>query len=229
VSELLQHDGNCRITSNHAGVEVVELMVAKKKTQADQAAQTLVVAEPIDAIAAELRKAREASGASFSDLHRVTGLSRTTLHQYEAGTRKPGAREIRLLCDALNTTPNRLIYGTEEPFKGKSRLHAMLDLSSEDLRTARLAMLLMMLSKDERDAWITLLGESIKARTGGGEKLDATLDAIEAATEVMASGMAEAIEAALPAQKIAELGQSIEAEIAARTESKAKNRRKAQK
>lgn len=199
-------------------------MVAKMKSRADQAPPTVVVADPIDAIATELRKAREATGVSFSDLHRATGLSRTTLHQYEAGTRKPGTREIRLLCDALKTTPNRLIYGTEEPFKGQSRLHALLDLSNEDLRTARLAMLLMMLSKDERDAWITLLGESIKARVGGGEKLDATLDAIEAATEIMASGMAEAIEAALPEKKIAEIGRDIEAKIADRT--KAKSRQK---
>ena len=154
------------------------------------------------------------SGKSFSDLHRDTGLSRTTLHQYESGARKPGAREIRLLCDALLVTPNRLIYGTEQPFQKKSRLHELLDLSNEDLRTMRLSILLMMLSKEERDAWITLLGESIKARTGGGEKLDETLNAIEIATEVMVGEVAGVFSKALPEQKISEIGREIEAQMA---------------
>lgn len=185
-------------------------MVAKINPLDKAGGQPAVSVDPEDKIAAELRNAREASGKSFSDLHRLTGLSRTTLHQYESGTRKPGAREIRLLCDALGVTPNRLIYGAEEPFKEKSRLHALLGVTNEDLRTARLAILLTMLSKEERDAWITLLGESLKARTGGGGKLDEALNAIQAATEVMASDMANIIQEALPDDKIAKMGKAIE-------------------
>lgn len=39
------------------------------------------------------------------------GVSIPTLYRYEKGERLPGAREIRLLCDALQTTPNWLILG----------------------------------------------------------------------------------------------------------------------
>lgn len=71
-----------------------------------------------DGVATELRIAREAKKLSIADLHRLTGLSRTALHQYEAGTRKPGARELVLLCKALEVSPNRVLLGTEEPFAG---------------------------------------------------------------------------------------------------------------
>lgn len=39
------------------------------------------------------------------------GVSIPTLYRYEKGERLPGAREIRLLSDALQTTPNWLILG----------------------------------------------------------------------------------------------------------------------
>ena len=200
-------------------------MVVKKKAEQKSMAITTQSADPTDLVAFELKKAREASGMSFSDLHRITGLSRTTIHQYESELRKPGAREIRLLCDALRVTPNQLLYGTEQPFKEKSRLHALLDVSNEDLRTARLAMFLTMLNKNERDAWITLLGESIKSRTGGGEKLNMALDAIEAATDFIATDMADALNTALPQQKIDELGQSIEAKVAAKVKARSRNKK----
>lgn len=79
-----------------------------------------------DGIATELKIAREAKGYSFADLHRLTGLSRTALHQYESGARKPGARELVLLCKALEVSPNRLLLGTEEPFVGTSGVLAPL-------------------------------------------------------------------------------------------------------
>lgn len=69
-----------------------------------------------DGVATELRIAREAKGYTLADLHRITGLSRTALHQYESGARKPGARELVLLCQALEVSPNRVLLGTEEPF-----------------------------------------------------------------------------------------------------------------
>ncbi len=36
------------------------------------------------------------------------GISRTTLLRYEAGSILPGAREIRILCDALGVRPDWL-------------------------------------------------------------------------------------------------------------------------
>lgn len=71
-----------------------------------------------DALPAELKNAREAKGLSFSDVHRVTGISRTTLHDYESGRSKPGAREIVKLCDALEISPNRLLLGSETTYVG---------------------------------------------------------------------------------------------------------------
>ncbi|WP_374264579.1 helix-turn-helix domain-containing protein [Zoogloea sp.] len=69
-----------------------------------------------DVIAIELKKAREAKGYGMSDVHRLTGLSRNTLHQYETGSRKPGTKELLKLCEVLEVTPNRLLFGLEEPF-----------------------------------------------------------------------------------------------------------------
>src|SRR5689334_17943064 len=77
------------------------------------------VASKFGGIAAEIKRARTRAGKSHSELHRETGISRTVLIGYESGRTRPGAREIRLICDALNTTPNRLLYGMEEPFAKK--------------------------------------------------------------------------------------------------------------
>lgn len=190
-------------------------MVTKKKTTPKSAVKPAAASDTTDIVAAELRKAREAKGVGLSDLHRLTKLSRTTLHQYEAGTRKPGTRELRLLCDALQVTPNRLIYGSEVPFKEGSRLHAMLNVTNEDLRTARLAILLQMLSKDERDAWVTLLAESLKARVK--EDLPKVLDHVEEATKVLVTEVAQAFEGAMPTEMLEEVGRKIEASLSGKT------------
>lgn len=81
-------------------------------------------------------------------------------------------------------------------------------------------MLLPMLSKSERDAWITILSESIRSRTGGGEKFDLALDAIEAASDVIATDVANVVGAALPDQRIAEIGRHIEERVEAQTKAR---------
>lgn len=48
------------------------------------------------------------------------GISRAVISLYEAGTNRPSPREIRLLCEALQVTPNYLIYGDERPFDATS-------------------------------------------------------------------------------------------------------------
>lgn len=89
--------------------------------------------EVTDSVSVELKKAREAKGYSFADLHRLTGLSRTTLHQYEAGTRKPGARELVLLCSALEASPNRILFGTDDlEFASSGVLVPLLNLAKID-------------------------------------------------------------------------------------------------
>src|SRR3546814_4572571 len=77
---------------------------------------------PDDGIGLRIKSAREARKLSQIDMHNRTGLSRTVLINYEAGRHKPSAREIKLICDALEISPNYLIYGTEEPHKKKEGL-----------------------------------------------------------------------------------------------------------
>lgn len=42
-----------------------------------------------------------------------SGISANTLYRYESGATKPGAREFRLLADALNLSPTVLLLGRE--------------------------------------------------------------------------------------------------------------------
>lgn len=67
-----------------------------------------------DSISFQLQSARVDAGLSIADLSKQTGISKTVLHGYERGRTKPGAREIRLLCAALQISPNRLLFGTDE-------------------------------------------------------------------------------------------------------------------
>lgn len=58
-----------------------------------------------DGIGLRIKATREARKLSLTDMHNKTGLSRTVLTNYEAGRHKPGAREIKLICDALQISP----------------------------------------------------------------------------------------------------------------------------
>ena len=42
-----------------------------------------------------------------------SGISRATLYSYESKGTKPGTRELRILCEALNISPSFLIFGEE--------------------------------------------------------------------------------------------------------------------
>ena len=65
----------------------------------------------------ELAKARTRSGLTNSTLQELTGISRPSLISYQTGETIPGAHQILKLCRALRVTPNKLIFGTEKPFK----------------------------------------------------------------------------------------------------------------
>ncbi len=67
-----------------------------------------------DSISFQLQSARVDAGLSIADLSKQTGISKTVLHGYERARTKPGAREIRLLCAALQISPNRLLFGSDE-------------------------------------------------------------------------------------------------------------------
>lgn len=80
--------------------------------------------EPETGLGTRLQQAREEKGLTQGELSARTkvadldgkGLSRAVISLYEAGTNRPGPRELRLLCEVLRITPSFLIYGREDPF-----------------------------------------------------------------------------------------------------------------
>lgn len=136
---------------------------------ADKKKQVETPAPQLGDVAAELARARAKAGLSHSDLHRITGISRSVLFGYENGRTKPGAREIRLLCDALKVSPNRLIYGSDDPqFKDEFSLFYDIDSDTDRAAAIKLATLMIMLSKEERLALLTLASSILEARHGKG-------------------------------------------------------------
>lgn len=119
----------------------------------------------IPRIAVELQRARSNAGLSHSELHRVTGISRTVLIGYEAGRTNPGERELRRLCDALRVTPNQLLYGTDQPFQPDDALNRM-GLTSEALSVGHFIVMHNMLTADDRRAIFTLMYSILEARHG---------------------------------------------------------------
>jgi transcriptional regulator with XRE-family HTH domain len=79
--------------------------------------------EPEAAIGARIRFARNRLGLSIEALARYTvnfdrkkgrGISPTTILRYEDGDPLPGARELRILCEALNVPTRWLLRGELE-------------------------------------------------------------------------------------------------------------------
>lgn len=127
-----------------------------------------------DELATEIRKAREAKGLSLADLHRLTGMSRNTLHQYESGARRPGAKELKRLCEVLEVSPNRLLFGSEQPFASSGGvLRSILKVSSSEPQRAvaisalvlpLAASILNSIGRETLEALATIADEAIRAR-----------------------------------------------------------------
>lgn len=80
--------------------------------------------EPERGIAERIKQLRNELGISVEELSELTaeydysdserkGISVASLYRYEKGDREPGAREIRLLADALKRSPTWLVLGRE--------------------------------------------------------------------------------------------------------------------
>nr|WP_315483833.1 helix-turn-helix transcriptional regulator [uncultured Undibacterium sp.] len=132
---------------------------------------------PEDGIGSRLRAAREMRGWSqsyVSDMSKELdigrkGVHRTVLVGYEAGHSRPGAREIRILCETLSITPNWLIYGSE--FAGGSEHKAMEAARKNGLYSAmRMALAIAVLKPHERNAFQSLV-LSMAGRELGDRKL----------------------------------------------------------
>jgi transcriptional regulator with XRE-family HTH domain len=113
----------------------------------------------LDELAGTLIKARSALGITQNELHKRTGISREAIKGYESGRNKPGAREIKLLCESLNVTPNVLLFGSETPFEPTNTLYDLMQTSGQ-LDLVKFVTLLNLLTGKEKSS-ISFLMESI--------------------------------------------------------------------
>lgn len=124
------------------------------------------------AFSSELIKARTELGLTQSQVATKSGLSASAIKAYETGRNLPGARELRELCQALEISPNKLLFGTEAPFQPRTFANLLTDGEGEDEHVARgrATFLLGMLSSDERDAILTII-QSMAISRHGQEKV----------------------------------------------------------
>lgn len=175
----------------------------RPKPEKAQPEADLGTGQALDTIAIELRLARESKGLSHSDLNRLTGISRSVLFGYEAGRTKPGAKEIKLLAEALRVNPNRLIFGTDEPFKPRSGLRSLVKLKKSPLLIAAFTMIFPIifatLDDDQIEAVLTLLASLVEARDKDTYKKLSVLSEVMA--EQIGDGTPEAMSALLVRSK----------------------------
>lgn len=167
----------------------------RKKIVKKQAAPDL--SGKLDLVAIELRRAREAKGLSHSDLHRQTGISRPVLFGYEAGRTKPGARELRLLSEALGVSPNRLLFGTEEPFKPQPGLRSLVKLRNSPVMFMAMLMVLpisfAVLDDDQVESLLVIFASMVEARDKDAYNKLSVM--VEIFTEEIGNGTPEEISA----------------------------------
>lgn len=122
--------------------------------------------EPIS-FASELIKARTLVGLTQAQLSEKSSVSVSAIKAYETGRTLPGARELRELCQALQVSPNLLLWGTETPFeKTDEQLFAGLEGEDKQIDRFRLAALAALLTFQERQAIQTLVQGLVIARHG---------------------------------------------------------------
>jgi transcriptional regulator with XRE-family HTH domain len=183
-------------------------MVVKKKAAEKNSNETSVKARPVssvsvpeDQIGDRIREAREAMGLTQVGLATRTklidvkgeGISRTVIIGYEAGNYKPGAREMRILCETLSITPNWLLYRKETPFEvTQASMHFMRG-KDEVTAAVRLAMAAMLLKPHERDL-IASLVLSIGGRAIGDSRLSGLLVVASFIADTVREDLAKHIE-----------------------------------
>jgi transcriptional regulator with XRE-family HTH domain len=136
-------------------------------------------------IGKEIERARTLKKVSISELHRQTGISRTVLQGYEAGRYKPGAREIRLLAEALGCSPNRLLFGREN---FKEPMNALVGDMDSAVLTTQLGVMFQVLTQEEKRALVNLIALMAEARVGGRDELSKALNATRTVIEALEGG-----------------------------------------
>ena len=129
--------------------------------------------------ASELIKARNDLGLTQSQLAGKSGLSLSAMKAYESGRNMPGARELRELSQALQVSPNKLLFGKELPFEARTVLDALTNGESEDelVSRTRATMIFCLLASDERESIMTLARSLAIARHGVEKVKEALLGA----------------------------------------------------
>lgn len=135
--------------------------------------------------ASELIKARAESGWTQNKLAEKSGVSLSAIKGYEAGRNMPGARELRELCQALQISPNKILFGTELPFEQRSIANLLIEGTPENehVSSVRLALLYPLLAKDEQTSLDTLI-RSLAIARHGIEKVNETLKAADLLTGI---------------------------------------------
>lgn len=114
-------------------------------------------------VGARIVAARKRRSKNQSDLAKATKLSRSVINGYEKGRHLPGARELALICDALTTSPNELLYGVADPFAGQA---SELKLDAATTKGVTAALMIHKLEQNERDAVLTLVRSLVEFRHG---------------------------------------------------------------
>lgn len=193
-----------------------------KKTQSaaapkDVASASVARQVSLQAIANELRAARERSGLTVSEIHRQTGISRTVLQGYEAARFAPGTLELRKICEVLKVTPNRIVFGEEKPMESKPLLASYVGDLSKATNTARIAVILQVLTAQELNALLALIESIVIQRIGGPEELKIAMEAVDLIFSIDPSKVTpelekfgESLANTIPIEKLAELDKRAE-------------------
>lgn len=110
----------------------------------------------------------------------------------------PGARELRELCQALQVSPNQLLFGKEDPFAIHStdRLFSSLEAEDKYVDRFRLGILATLMTFEERQAVYTLMQGLVVARHG-----EQRVREMLAETEKAMLGLNEPMSAAISAMQ----------------------------
>lgn len=151
---------------------------------------------PEDGIGDRIREARELRSWTQKVLATRTkivdpnseGISRTVLVGYESGKTKPGAREIRMLADALGVTPSWLVLGSRIP--ASSLLPSLEFLQGRNAleKAIRIGLAIQLLKPHEQDAIATLLFS-----LGGRELGDRRLSGLMSIGRLLANEVLERV------------------------------------
>lgn len=125
-------------------------------------------------IGMEIASARKDKGLSVSELHRQTGISRTVIQGYEAGRYRPGAREICLIAEALDCSPNRMLFGHDD-FKKRTNLDELFGNEAKAISAAKIGIASQMLTNEEQRTVLSLLALMVEGRVGGRDELSKIL------------------------------------------------------